>query len=164
MSCLGVHFAIEAGQAERLTLAANDSEILSSVQEEIEARWDEEWLYQTDKAWDAIHRCLTDGFLTPGNGDYPLSFCILGGRTLYLGSDYIVRLVDPDQAGEVGRALANVKIEDLAEKYWKINPHDYGVELSEEDFTYTWDYFSGLPDFFARAAAFKRFVVFTADQ
>jgi hypothetical protein len=74
MSCLGVHFAIGAAKAERLILAANDAEILLIVQDEIEARLDDEWLYQTDKAWDAIHRCLTDGRLTLGNGEYPLNY------------------------------------------------------------------------------------------
>src|SRR5579863_10009000 len=101
----------------------------------------------------AIHRCLTNGRLTLGEGEYPLSLCIMGGQTLYSGDDYIVRLVAPDQVGDVGRALAALKVEDFKEKYWRIDSRDYGIELSEDDFTYTWDYFSGLPDFFARAAA-----------
>ena len=70
----------------------------------------------------------------------------------------------PEQAGDAGRALAGVKIEDLRERYWRIDARNYGVELSEDDFAYTWDYFSGLPDFFQRAAAGNRFVIFTADQ
>ena len=37
--------------------------MLDIVQEEIEEPWDEEWLLEMDKAWDAIHRCLTDGRL-----------------------------------------------------------------------------------------------------
>ena len=34
-----------------------------AVIEEIEDRWDRDWLVETDKAWDAIHRCLTGGTL-----------------------------------------------------------------------------------------------------
>ena len=117
MSCLGVHFAIEAAEAERLTLAGNDAELLTIVQEEIEERWDKEWLCQTDKAWDAIHRCLTDGRLTSGNGEYPLSLCILGGQALYSGDDFIVRLVAPDQAADVGRALSTVTEQEFRRRY-----------------------------------------------
>ena len=138
--------------------------MLKIIQEEIEVRWDEEWLYQTDKAWDAIHRCLTDGRLTAGNGDYPLNFCILGGRALYSGDEYIVRLITADQVIEVGHALVGVREADFHQNYWKIDSRGYGVALSEADLAYTWEYFSGLPEFFQRAAGAGRFVVFTADQ
>jgi hypothetical protein len=134
------------------------------IQEDIEVRWDEGWLYQTDTEWDAIHRCLTDGRLTAGNGNYPLNFCILGGRALYSGNDFIIRIVTPDQAIEVGHALAGVREQDFRQKYRKIDPRDYGMALSEDEFAYTWEYFSGLPGFFSRSAAAGRFVIFTADQ
>ncbi len=164
MACRGVHFAIVQAEAERLISAPNDDHRLSIIQDEIEARWEEEWSYETDKAWDATHRCLTDGQLSSKNGEYPLGLCILGGKALYSDDDYIISLVTPEQAGDVGRALAIITVEELREKYQKIDQESYPRELDEADFGYTWDYFSGLPDFFQRASSCSRFVVFTVDQ
>jgi len=59
VACRGVHFAITESDAARLLGAPDDTRVLEIIQDEIEEQWDEEWLYQTDKAWDAIHRCLT---------------------------------------------------------------------------------------------------------
>ena len=164
MACRGVHFAIEPWEAERLSSAVNDEGCLSIIKDEIEQRWDQEWCYETDKAWDAIHRCLTDGQLSFENGEYPLRACILGGRALYSGADYICLLVTPEQAGEIGRALATIGEQEFRQRYEKINRKGYSRELDEQDFGYTWEYFSGLSDFFQRANSCNRFVVFTVDQ
>ena len=45
---------------------------------------------ELDKSWDAIHRCLTDGTLKPGQP--PLSLAILGGQRLDDGRDFIMSL------------------------------------------------------------------------
>jgi hypothetical protein len=96
MACRGVLFAIIEAEAQKLKSArGNDTEVLSIVQDEIEADWDEAHLCQTDKAWDAIHRCLGDGTLQ--NGEGPLSLCILGGEQLHNDSSYIVSLLAPEQ-------------------------------------------------------------------
>jgi hypothetical protein len=95
MACRGVHFAITDSDAERLLTAPSDHAVLGIIQDEIEERWDEDWLYQSDKAWDAIHRCLTDGTLDPGGGSYPLRLAVLNGRKLHTGENYIVSLVTP---------------------------------------------------------------------
>lgn len=95
MACRGVHFAITGADAERLLAAPNDGAVLGIVQDEIDERWDEDWLFQSDKAWDAIHRCLTDGTLGPDGGSYPLKLAVLSGRQLHEGEGYIVSLVKP---------------------------------------------------------------------
>lgn len=71
MSCLGVHFAINGEIADKLSRAKSDEELVEIVQEKIEEKWDESHLYETDKAWDAIHRCLSDGSLR----NQPRSIC-----------------------------------------------------------------------------------------
>ena len=43
-----------------------------------------------DKAWDGIHRCLTEGQLGSEDGSYPLNAVILGGLPLYQGEDYVI--------------------------------------------------------------------------
>ena len=58
MACRGVHFALTSQEDQRLLAATNDAAVVEILQEEVEERWNEEWLYETDKAWDAIHRCF----------------------------------------------------------------------------------------------------------
>lgn len=164
MACRGVLFAIEPGAATRLLAAASDDEVLAIVQDEIEERWDEAWLVQLDKAWDAIHRCLSDGTLDPNAGSRSRSLAILGGHQLHRGDDYIISLLTPDEAQEVAAEIAAIDEAWLYEKYDAIDTDDYGCPKSEEDFDYTWDYFRPLPPFFKRAGDAGRYVIFTVDQ
>jgi hypothetical protein len=108
MASRGVLFAILPSTMERLLEARTDEALLSIIQDEIEEKWDKGWLYQTDKAWDAIHRTLTDGRLGFDNGTFPLTAAILGGEQLYRGDDYIVSLVRPDAVGAVASELAAI--------------------------------------------------------
>ncbi len=163
MSYRGVHFAITDEDLGRLLAAQSDHELLRLIGDGIEERWDEEWLIQTDKAWDAIHRCLTDGKLQYENGDYPLRFCVLGGRQLYRGDDYMVSLKDPRQCADLARALAAIDEQSLRARYFAISPKDFGRDPTDEDFVYTWDWFSGLPTFYEKAAKADRHVIFTVD-
>ncbi|MGW4032611.1 DUF1877 family protein [Streptomyces sp. NPDC004838] len=80
MPGLGRHFALEPAEAERLARSGSD-EVMAYV-EAIEEEWDDTWTVDSDRAWVALHRCLTDGTLTFGGGPYPLSYAFLGGRLL----------------------------------------------------------------------------------
>lgn len=165
MSCLGVHFALDAADQRKVLGAAGDAALLEVIQEDIEQRLGEdEFSFQTDKAWDAIHRCLTNGKLEYGPGGTPLSYCILGGRPLYSGDDYIVCYVEPEQVARCAQALRSVSREELRTRYFALDSREYGCPLSEEDFEYTWGNFEGLPAFFETAAKAGRPVIFTADQ
>jgi hypothetical protein len=167
MSCLGVHFALTEAQVKELRQFKDDEARLGHLQENIEAELlsgDNEWAFQTDKAWDAIHRSLTDGDLTYENGEFPLSHVILGGESLYSEDDYIMSLKTPAQVREIAQALPRVSPDHLRAGYSRINPEQYGFELTDQDFEYTWGNFEGLPEFFARAAAADRYVLFTVDQ
>jgi len=50
MACRGVFFALTAKDVKRLLAAESDDDVLEIVEEEIEERWDEDWLQETDKA------------------------------------------------------------------------------------------------------------------
>lgn len=163
MSCLGVHFALSDEDAAKLLAARSDERVLSIITGDIEARWDKEWLQETEKSWDAIHRCLTDGTLACKNGE-PLTKCILGGRQLYRGADYIVSFLDPTDVWAVAATIKDIDKEWIRRKYDGLDPSEYGPFKSEEDFEYTWSYFEEVKRFFAKAAAARRSVVFTADQ
>ena len=163
MSCLGVHFAIDAAAESRL-LAAESDEDLEQIIEDIEDLWDREFLFETDKAWDAIHRCLTDGTLDCEGGEYPLSHVILGGEPLYEGEDYVIAYVPADEVTVVAAALAPIDRAWLRERYDSLEFSDYQGSRSNEDFDYTWGNFRGLAAFFQAAAQAGRAVIFTVDQ
>lgn len=161
MACLGVFFAVEDADAARLQAAPNDDGVMEII-EAIEDRWDESWLYQIDKAWDALHRSLTDGTLE--SGDDALAMAVLGGLDLYQAEDYFVILKTPQQCAAIARALSDFDQAKLRAGYNRIDLKEYEVPMSEEDFAYTWDWFDGLADFYQKAASAQRHVIFTVDQ
>lgn len=164
MTCRGVHFAIEKEQYEKLMSAKSDEDVIEIIQEDIEERWDKEWLNESDKAWDAIHRCLTDGKLEWDNGEFPLNAVILGGILVHKGDDYIVSVVTPDQVPEVALALKNIDEAALKSGYDRIDQSNSDGEIGKHDFEYTKDWFNGLPELFEKAANAGRGVVFSVDQ
>lgn len=163
---LGVHFALTDDQlAKLLSLKSTDARI-EYIQEDIEEDWDEENLQETDKAWDAIHRCLTDHppdtpELESDRGEYPLKLCVLGGEAVVEDSDgYTVRLVKADQVPDLVAALDPIDEKWLAGKYHACCKGAW-PEYGEEDLEYTWENFIELREFFRRAAKKGRGVIFT---
>lgn len=69
----------------------DDAEVRAFVEELDMGDWAGEPLdCGTDKAWDAIHRCLSDGTLGCGRRLSPLDMTVLGGGHHHDGDDYIV--------------------------------------------------------------------------
>jgi hypothetical protein len=163
MSCLGVHFALTGKQATCLLSAHSDEQVLTIVKDDIEREWDEEWLLETGHAWDAIHRCLTDGSLAVNHAT-PLSRCILGGRQLYHAGDYIISFLPPAEASQVYQAMAEIDQEWFREKYFALDQAQTGYEVDEDDFEVTFGYFGELKQFFQKTAESGRAVIFTVDQ
>lgn len=161
MACRGVHFALTPEEAARLDAARDDDELMAMI-EAVEDRWDRDWLVETDKAWDAIHRCLTGGTLE--YGPTPLHGCILGEASRYEGEDYIVNLLGPAEVKGVAAAIRDIDEARMRRDYFAIDPEDYDSAISEEDFAYTWENFRDLQEFFEKAARHDRAVVFTVDQ
>jgi len=166
MACRGVFFSLSSPQREHLLSLRSDDELREYIQEDIEAAWDEAHLLETDKAWDAIHRCLTDGNLSLAPSSTLLGKLILGGRQLSSDTQkYIVNLIEHGELSEISAALKPVTKEWMHTRYEHLRNTDYPQELiSEQDWQYTWDWFSGIPDFIARADREGRCVVFTVDQ
>jgi hypothetical protein len=166
MACRGVHFSLDDPTMAALKALRDDHDRLQFIQERIEENYFKdhpEWLAETDKAWDFIHRVLTDGELDWNNGTYPLNHVVMGGESLYSESDYIVSLKTPVQVADAARALRQITAASLREKFFQLDEFD--IEHSyEEDFEYTWQWFLTLRDFWLRAAAEGRYVLFTVDQ
>jgi Domain of unknown function (DUF1877) len=164
MACRGVHFAITSDQQTSLLAASNDAKLMEVI-EQIEEAWDKDYLAESDKAWDAIHRCLTDGTLLYENGEYPLNHVICGGRQLHQGEDYVVSLVTPEQVRDVSAGMAPLTEDWMRERYFSLLRSDgYDGEIGDEDFRYTWTWFESVRDLYRKAAASGRAVIFTVDQ
>lgn len=160
---LGVHFAITPEQERSLPAADNngDSDAVGEHLEEIEESWnDDELKVDSDKAWDAVHRCLTDGTLDPDGGEYPLSHAVLGGRHLH--DEYYVVYITAAQARDVAGALQAVDRTWLCRRFDAVDDPDYRGAHDDADFDYTWDGFVDVRAFYQRAAAVGRGVIFTA--
>ena len=125
-------------------------------------------IYDVDKAWDAMHRALTHSKLEYGDKNAPGCWVVLGGEVLRGDregeEDYIVVCKDPDHVRRVYQFLLHMTEKDFRELYFAIDPEQYGFELSEEDFEYTWYYLSDSIPFWKNAAEKGLWVLFDVDQ
>jgi hypothetical protein len=167
MGCLGVHLALDEDEVNALRTQPSDDARLNYLLEELEELYfgeRPERLAESDKAWDAIHRTLTDGKIGWDNGTFPLNHVILGGDVLYGRDDYIMSLKTPAEVRAVAQELSGVSEEDFRKNYFSIDPEDYGFPISQVDFEYTWSWFQPVRDLYFRAAEAGRYVLFTASQ
>jgi len=161
----GVHFALSVEQEQKL-LAAHGDEAVLEIIEELEDLWATEHLVQSDKAWNGIHRCLTDGELLYDNGIYPLNHCICGGKQLISGEDtyYTVSFVTAAQVHDIAKALRPIDQAWMRERYFHHIPTaEYQFRIDEEDFADIWENFVDIRNFYLRASQENRAVVFTVD-
>ncbi|GAA2581330.1 hypothetical protein GCM10010435_68460 [Winogradskya consettensis] len=159
-----MHFAIDETMTGRLRAADGDDERVAELIEEIEEGDNHLGKVDTDKAWEAIHRCLTDGELGFDNGEYPLNGAILGGEQFYDGEEYIVSLLTPEQVRDVAAAIGPITREQLRARYDAIDAEDYQDYLGDEDFDYTWSNFADVVAFFQGVAPTGNHVIFTVSQ
>lgn len=167
MACLGVLFSLDEKTVSKLKSFKSDEDRLEFLQEDIEETIMEnepERFAEFDKSWDALHRSLTDGKFEWENGTFPLNHVILGGQQIYHEDDYIMSLKTPEQVKQIAEAIVTISEEDLRKGYNRIDSNDYGFDLTDEDFEYTWTWFQDSLDFWKKAASENRFVLFTADQ
>lgn len=160
MAARGIHFAITPERVEAL-LGAADGDALAALLLQLEDEWDEDNLAQSDTAWDAIHRALSDGQLEVGGGEYPLNHCILGPRQLCDDGQLIVSLVMPDEVKDLARALGPLDSEWLRARYDAVVPQSYSREYGAEDRDYTAEWFENVRELFLTAARRGQAVVFT---
>ena len=167
MACLGVLFSLDEKTVSKLKSFKSDAERLDFLQEDIEETImnnEPERFAEFDKSWDALHRSLTDGKFEWTNGTFPLNHVILGGEQIYHTDDYIMSLKTPEQVEKIALAIENISREDLRKGYNNINSKDYGFDLTDDDFEYTWTWFQDSLEFWKKAASEKHYVLFTVDQ
>ena len=178
---LGVHFAITDEQMQNLAAAKDDEARRFILEEEIEASVAAADQVETDKAWDGIHRCLSEFpaekhwfypvppdvgtyALPEDHGSYPLKLCVLGGKRMMDDeSNYFIRAIEPAEVADIPAALKPIDQAELRKRYFTYCK-DVWPEFGEDDFDYTWEYFQEMRAFFDRVARSGKHVIFTAPQ
>lgn len=163
MGCRGYFLALDERCAERL-LACDDDDAVMDVVEEFDINGDMSDECEVDKAWDGIHRCLTEGGLGREDGAFPLNAVILGGRRLYRGDRYIVCFNTPDAVREIAAALDDVDLSRFAALYWSLDAGEYGAYIDQHGLTYLLDHLKETSAFYQRAAAAGHATVFVVDH
>jgi hypothetical protein len=165
LGCLGVHFALSAEDVAALRRATDDEARREYVQEVLEEQFaGGPRAAESDKAWDAMHRALSDGHLTWNGGSYPLNHVVLGGEVLYGGDDYIMSLKSPVQVRDIASVIRDLSETEFRERYDTLDRVDYDGELGNDDFSYTWESFQDVRELYLRASNDGLSVLFTADQ
>ena len=114
--------------------------------------------------WDPIHRCLTEGTLDPNAGEFPLSQFVLGGKRLHRGGGFEAVLVRPDIVPHVAEATRDIKRAEFQQKYYQLDPQDYGQPPHEKELDKVWSVFRQVQQLFDDAAADRAAVLFTVER
>ena len=159
----GYHIALGREHAKRLFSLKQDQEILKFL-EELKASPEMKKsgrLLDSGTAWDAIHRCLTEGELDPTGGDFPLNHAVLGGKQLHQGKDFAAVLIRPDMVRFIADALDEIEEADFRQKFSGLSKTSYQQPTGEKDFVQVWIVLQDLQVFFEAAAENMEAVVFT---
>jgi hypothetical protein len=188
MACRGAFLGLTREQIDEVLTRGGGEDLIEHLEDlcdqavYIQEREGKVYWQETDKAWDAMHRCLAevpppppesdgdqedDDSASVDHGSYPLKLAVLGGRPLYTVEtdypDYLVHLVEPHEVKDLAAALASITRDQLRAKYLH---HCDGAfpEFGDEDFEYTWEWFEATREFYIRMAAEGRAVIFFVDQ
>jgi hypothetical protein len=166
MSHRGTFYAITPDEAEPLLALVGDDDALSRNVLELYSieRHKSHFITPVDKTWDPIHRCLTDGTLRLlGKGQTPLSQCVLGSRSLHAGTHRIVCYVSAEQVPIISQALEAIEIRWFYQQFFNLPSRGFTGPITDEEFQFTWEYFTSIRNLFERAATHNRAIVFVAD-
>jgi hypothetical protein len=163
VACRGYFLALDERSTARL-LACEDDHALREVIEEFDMNADMSDECVADKAWDGIHRCLTEGGLGSDDGSFPLNAVVLGGRHLYRGDGYIVCHNTAGEVRQIAAALDDVDLAAFTAVFWSLDAGEYGAYIDQDGLTYLLDYLKDVTAFYQRAAASGWSTVFIVDR
>lgn len=163
MACRGYFLALDQSCVARLMAEDGDDARIIEVIRELDMT-DAPDECGVDKAWDGIHRCLTEGRLGGEDGNYPLNAVVLGGLPLHQGEDYVVSYNTADEVREVAAALTGLDLETFVARYWTLDADEYGSAVDDDGLGYLTYYLQEVTTFYQRAAQAGWATVFVADQ
>ena len=160
----GIHFALSAKDLSRLRKLEDPGEILDFIAEELEERYleNDKWSFQSEQAWDLLHRCLTGDPSLPKPRAAALAQAILGGVEIEADSEVNPRLVEPEQVLDTAIALEAVEQDWFEQRHEELDDTISEGEVGAGDLEDAWSAFEGLRAFFDRAAKAGRAVLFVA--
>lgn len=171
MACRGWYTALLPEQANAFRSAGDIDDLLEKLNDLYPVANEDGRIQSVDKSWDAMHRVLTGGWLDDYHGDAALRACVLGATQLSSRKDWIISFVEPALVKDVAAAIGPIEEAWFREQYFALhrNPpgpriRRYEVELTEQDFEYTWSYFCEVRTFYRRAADRGLAVIFAVDQ
>ena len=163
MGCLGGLRAITKEELVKLRNVPRQDRVPDYLDEMVQ-----EDSCELDKAWDAIHRALTNGKLEFGHKNSPGCLVIFGGEVMRGNQpgeeDYIVVCKSPVQVRKAAQFLQGLTEEAFRKLYFAIDPGEYEMEPDEDDFEYTWYYLKDSIPFWKNAAEKQLWVLFDVDQ
>ena len=170
MACRGVFFALTKEEEAKLLAAPSSDAVVEIITEEIEERWDRNWLVEMDKSWDAVHRCLGNGSLRTSQPSLTAK-AVLGGRQLSSRADWIISYLTADEVKQVSDAIARIDEPEFRRRYFSLQKKflwfdrtEYDGPIGEEDFQYSWSNFEEMRLFFSKVALAQRAIIFSVDQ
>jgi hypothetical protein len=165
MSGQGYHLAVSEDEAKKLLHSSDQLTILEVINDLLEhmERVDAQNVHGYYKEWDVLHRCLSDGTFDPRGGSYPLNQCFLGGQLL-VSEGSIVNLVMPQVVRDIATALERLGRDSFRARFTTIFSPEYSTAIPDEDYELYYQRLEALRQFYARAAAEGKAVVFTTDD
>jgi hypothetical protein len=113
---------------------------------------------EVDKAWLALHRCLSSD-----DRDAPLARAVLGRKVLLDRDGALATVLPAEEVGEVARALDTIGEAEFRVRWVNAGDGEGPDGESEElDLLYAWSWFQRLRDHHRAAARAGRAVLFTA--
>lgn len=171
MACRGWYTALLPDEQTAVTTAPDLDELLQKLNEIYPTADVDGRIQSVDKSWDAMHRVLCGGWLDTTHGDKVLRACVLGGRQLSSRNDWVISFVEAPLVAQIAEATADLNEPYFREQYFALHRDPpglrvrrYEIELTQEDYEYTWAYFTEVRDFYRRAAKRGISTIFAVDQ
>jgi len=166
MTGQGHHILVRREDAKRMFAQSDDVGVRKIVNELLHSKSyrDDGFLLECGELWDPIHRCLNSGTLDPSEGEFPLDHCILGGRQLYQGEDFEAILVRPDIVAQVAEAIHALKVSEVRDRYFALDPVAFGRQPTEDEFERMWNKLFQIRELFEFAADERCAILFTVER
>ena len=160
----GVFFALGPADNQRLLALAEPRARVVWVANEIEERWDREWLLEAGDLWFPAHYCLSGATEFPPAGAPPEAKVVFGGTALGVHGTYTIDYKDPELVRSIASALGKMRDDAVWARAGLVERDVWsgakGGEVQSDIVHLT----HAVKDFYRKAADAARAVIFTVDM
>lgn len=159
----GVLFALTPPEEARLLGLPDARSRVAWAANELEERWDANWLHAMDNLWFPVHFCLHGSSDYPHPGSPPEAKVIFGGRPLGVSNVYSIDYKDAELARRIARALGMMREDAVWARAGLVDRKEYDGPNGSAMQLAVVDAIHELEDFYRRASDAARAVIFTVD-